>query len=247
MKLVHLYLIGVFVMIVFLVGSTMWQFGQFQGNMKNMQFGLPQELTQSVPDANQQIAEMMAQMQTQMQSGAPAATEGEPAAAETKTWTAPDESFSFEYPADWIAMPLDQPVESAAGKILFSAYKTGEYSYSPSYLIIGEKSDTTIENIIEESKKNIWNKNNQTKISEYQTINSQSQIIKVLEFEDSTEGLIAGTTFTSQIKIAFAPDNGKIYSIMAIINQNDLQIFQEIDNVLQSLKIAQENKKSSHE
>jgi len=229
-------------MIALLVGSTMWQFNQFQGNVKNLQFGLPQELTQNIPDANQQLNQLMNQMQTQMQGGAPSPA-GEPAApTETKTWTAPDDSFSFEYPADWTAMPLDQPVESAGGKILFSAQKIDEYSYSPNYLIIGEKSDVSIEGIFEETKKNIWNKNSQTKISEYQIINSQSQTIKILEFEDSTEGPVAGTSFMSQIKIAFIPNNIKIYSIMAIINQNNPQIFQEIDNILQSSKILRQNK-----
>ena len=127
MKLVHVYLIGVFVMIAFLVGSTMWQFGQFQSNIKDLQFGLPQELSQGMPDANQQIAQMMSQIQTQTQNSGAATTAGDSASTtvETKVWTAPDESFSFEYPADWTPMAIAAPVDNATGKILFSAYKTG--------------------------------------------------------------------------------------------------------------------------
>ena len=228
-------------MIAFLVGSTMWQFNQFQGNIKNMQFGLPQELTQSVPDANQQIAEMMAQMQTQMQGGAPAATEGEPAAAETKTWTAPDESFSFEYPADWIAMPLDQPVESAAGKILFSAYKTGGAAMSSVNSLSVEKSNfDTAQELMEKIETDLRAKNIPAKITRSEIIKG-TQTIPVIETEYSIAESVLGVSInfkTAHAILITAPQ--KIYVLSATLQNPETKILQEVEAIIKSASFKPE-------
>lgn len=235
MKLVNLYLIGVFAMIAFLVGSTMWQFNQFQGNIKNLQFNMPQEITQSMPNANQQIAEMMAQMQTQMQGGAtPSATE-ESATAETKTWTAPDESFSFDYPADWIAMPLGQPVESATGKILFSAYKTGDATSSINSLSVEETNFGTAQDLMKKIETDARAKNIPAKITRAEIIKG-AQTIPVIETEYSIAEPVLEVSInfkTSHAILITAPQ--KTYTLSAILQNPETKILQEIEAIIKSV------------
>lgn len=236
MKLVHLYLIGVFIMIAFLVGSTMWQFNQFQGNVKNLQFGLPQELTQNVPDANQQLSQMMAQMQTQMQGGAPSPA-GEPAApTENKTWTAPDGAFSFEYPADWTAMPLDQPVESAEGKILFSAYKTAATGMpSINSLSVEESTFATAQELMEKIETDLRAKNIPAKITRGEIINS-NQTIPLVETEYSFAAPMMNIRTEIREAAAIIEANQKIY-LLHIAAQGNAE---DNDNIFKSVIINNE-------
>jgi len=245
MKLVHVYLIGVFVMIAFLVGSTMWQFGQFQSNIKDLQFGLPQELSQGMPDANQQIAQMMSQIQTQAQNSGAATTAGDSASTtvETKVWTAPDESFSFEYPADWTPMAITAPVDSAGGKILFSAYKTGGVAAIPSVnsLSVEESDYKTAEELMEKIESDLRAQNIPAKITRSEIING-AQTIPVIETEYSTTGAILNTSIKfKMVSAAFDNASGKIYLVESILQNPDATAEQEIETIIKSISGAPKN------
>ena len=242
MKLVHVYLIGVFMMIAFLVGSTMWQFGQFQSNIKDLQFGLPQELSQGMPDANQQIAQMMSQIQTQAQNSGAATTAGDNASTtvETKVWTAPDESFSFEYPADWTPMAIAAPVDSATGKILFSAYKTGGGAGMPSVnsLSVEESDYKTAEELMEKIESDLRAKNIPAKITRSEIING-AQTIPVIETEYSTTESILNTPRKfKMVNAALGNPSEKIYSIGASVQNPDSAAEQEIEMIIKSISGA---------
>jgi hypothetical protein len=244
MKLVHVYLIGVFVMIAFLVGSTMWQFGQFQSNIKDLQFGLPQELSQGMPDANQQIARMMSQIQTQAQNSGAAATAGENASTtvETKTWTAPDESFSFEYAADWTPMTITAPVDSAGGKILFSAYKTGGAAAIPSVnsLSVEESDYKTAEELMEKIESDLRAKNIPAKITRSEIING-AQTIPVIEIDYSISEAILNANVNFKIINAFIiKEDPKIYVVSIVLQNSNPTILQETDGILKSLRVKSE-------
>ncbi len=244
MKLVHVYLIGVFVMIAFLVGSTMWQFGQFQSNIKDLQFGLPQELSQGMPDANQQIAQMMSQIQTQAQNSGAAATAGENASTtvETKTWTAPDESFSFEYAADWTPMTITAPVDSAGGKILFSAYKTGGAAAIPSVnsLSVEESDYKTAEELMEKIESDLRAKNIPAKITRSEIING-AQTIPVIEIDYSISEAILNANVNFKIINAFIiKEDPKIYVVSIVLQNSNPTILQETDGILKSLRVKSE-------
>jgi len=245
MKLVHIYLIGVFVMIAFLVGSTMWQFGQFQSNIKDLQLGLPQELSQGMPDTNQQIAEMMNQIQTQAQNPAaatPASGNNASTTVETKTWTAPDESFSFEYPADWMPMAISTPAESG-GKILFSAYKAGAAAATPSVssLSVEESDYKTAEELMEKIESDLRAKNIPAKITRSEIING-AQTIPVIEAEYSTAESILNTSIRfKMVNAAFTNVSGKIYSIEAVLQNPDATTEQGIETIIKSISGAAKN------
>ena len=244
MKLVHLYLIGVFVMIAFLVGSTMWQFGQFQSNIKDLQFGLPQELSQGMPDANQQIAQMMSQIQTQAQNSGAVATAGENASTtvDVKTWTAPDESFSFEYPADWTPMTITAPVDSAGGKILFSAYKTGGAAAMPSVnsLSVEESDYKTAEELMEKIESDLRAKNIPAKITRSEIING-AQTIPVIEIDYSISEAILNANVNFKIINAFIiKEDPKIYVVSIVLQNSNPTILQETDGILKSLRVKSE-------
>ena len=244
MKLVHLYLIGVFVMIAFLVGSTMWQFGQFQSNIKDLQFGLPQELSQGMPDANQQIARMMSQIQTQAQNSGAAATAGENASTtvDVKTWTAPDESFSFEYAADWTPMAIAAPVDSAGGKILFSAYKTGGAAAIPSVnsLSVEESDYKTAEELMEKIESDLRAKNIPAKITRSEIING-AQTIPVIEIDYSISEAILNANVNFKIINAFIiKEDPKIYVVSIVLQNSNPTILQETDGILKSLRVKSE-------
>ena len=244
MKLIHLYLIGVFVMIAFLVGSTMWQFGQFQSNIKDLQFGLPQELSQGMPDANQQIAQMMSQIQTQAQNSGAAATAGKNASTtvETKTWTAPDESFSFEYAADWTPMAIAAPVDSAGGKILFSAYKTGGAAAIPSVnsLSVEESDYKTAEELMEKIESDLRAKNIPAKITRSEIING-AQTIPVIEIDYSISEAILNANVNFKIINAFIiKEDPKIYVVSIVLQNSNPTILQETDGILKSLRVKSE-------
>ncbi len=244
MKLVHIYLIGVFVMIAFLVGSTMWQFGQFQSNIKDLQLGLPQELSQGMPDTNQQIAEMMNQIQTQAQNPAaatPASGNNASTTVETKTWTAPDESFSFEYPADWMPMAISTPAESG-GKILFSAYKAGAAAATPSVssLSVEESDYKTAEELMEKIESDLRAKNIPAKITRSEIING-AQTIPVIELDYSISETILGNSMNSKIINAFiVKEDPKIYVVSMVLQNSNPTILQETDGILKSLRIKSE-------
>ena len=244
MKLVHVYLIGVFVMIAFLVGSTMWQFGQFQSNIKDLQFGLPQELSQGMPDANQQIAQMMSQIQTQAQNSGAAATAGKNASTtvETKTWTAPDESFSFEYPADWTPMAIAAPVDSAGGKILFSAYKTGGAAAIPSVnsLSVEESDYKTAEELMKKIESDLRAQNIPAKITRSEIING-AQTIPVIEIDYSISEAILNANVNFKIINAFIiKEDPKIYVVSIVLQNSNPTILQETDGILKSLRVKSE-------
>ena len=244
MKLVHVYLIGVFVMIAFLVGSTMWQFGQFQSNIKDLQFGLPQELSQGMPDANQQIAQMMSQIQTQAQNSGAATTAGDSASTtvETKVWTAPDESFSFEYPADWTPMAIAAPVDSATGKILFSAYKTGGGAGMPSVnsLSVEESDYKTAEELMEKIESDLRAKNIPAKITRSEIING-AQTIPVIEIDYSISEAILNANVNFKIINAFIiKEDPKIYVVSIVLQNSNPTILQETDGILKSLRVKSE-------
>ncbi len=244
MKLVHVYLIGVFVMIAFLVGSTMWQFGQFQSNIKDLQFGLPQELSQGMPDANQQIAQMMSQIQTQAQNSGAATTAGDSASTtvETKVWTAPDESFSFEYPADWTPMAITAPVDSAGGKILFSAYKTGGVAAIPSVnsLSVEESDYKTAEELMEKIESDLRAQNIPAKITRSEIING-AQTIPVIEIDYSISGAIFNANVNFKIINAFIiKEDPKIYVVSIVLQNSNPTILQETDGILKSLRVKSE-------
>lgn len=244
MKLVHVYLIGVFVMIAFLVGSTMWQFGQFQSNIKDLQFGLPQELSQGMPDANQQIAQMMSQIQTQAQNSGAATTAGDSASTtvETKVWTAPDESFSFEYPADWTPMAIAAPVDSATGKILFSAYKTGGGAGMPSVnsLSVEESDYKTAEELMEKIESDLRAKNIPAKITRSEIING-AQTIPVIEIDYSISEEIFNTNINFKIINAFiAKEDPKVYIVSMVLQNSNPTILQETNVILKSLRVKSE-------
>ncbi|GMX57825.1 MAG: hypothetical protein YFSK_1550 [Candidatus Yanofskyibacterium parasiticum] len=244
MKLIHLYLIGVFVMIAFLVGSTMWQFGQFQSNIKDLQFGLPQELSQGMPDANQQIAQMMSQIQTQAQNSGAATPAGENASTtvETKTWTAPDESFSFEYAADWTPMAITAPVDSAGGKILFSAYKTGGAAAIPSVnsLSVEESDYKTAEELMEKIESDLRAKNIPAKITRSEIING-AQTIPVIEIDYSISEAILNANVNFKIINAFIiKEDPKIYVVSIVLQNSNPTILQETDGILKSLRVKSE-------
>ncbi len=244
MKLVHVYLIGVFVMIAFLVGSTMWQFGQFQSNIKDLQFGLPQELSQGMPDANQQIAQMMSQIQTQAQNSGAATTAGDSASTtvETKVWTAPDESFSFEYPADWTPMTITAPVDSAGGKILFSAYKTGGVAAIPSVnsLSVEESDYKTAEELMEKIESDLRAQNIPAKITRSEIING-AQTIPVIEIDYSISEAILNANVNFKIINAFIiKEDPKIYVVSIVLQNSNPTILQETDGILKSLRVKSE-------
>ena len=244
MKLIHLYLIGVFVMIAFLVGSTMWQFGQFQSNIKDLQFGLPQELSQGMPDANQQIAQMMSQIQTQAQNSGAATPAGENASTtvETKTWTAPDESFSFEYAADWTPMAITAPVDSAGGKILFSAYKTGGAAAIPSVnsLSVEESDYKTAEELMEKIESDLRAQNIPAKITRSEIING-AQTIPVIEIDYSISEAILNANVNFKIINAFIiKEDPKIYVVSIVLQNSNPTILQETDGILKSLRVKSE-------
>jgi len=244
MKLVHVYLIGVFVMIAFLVGSTMWQFGQFQSNIKDLQFGLPQELSQGMPDANQQIAQMMSQIQTQAQNSGAATTAGDSASTtvETKVWTAPDESFSFEYPADWTPMAITAPVDSAGGKILFSAYKTGGVAAIPSVnsLSVEESDYKTAEELMEKIESDLRAQNIPAKITRSEIING-AQTIPVIEIDYSISEAILNANVNFKIINAFIiKEDPKIYVVSIVLQNSNPTILQETDGILKSLRVKSE-------
>jgi len=244
MKLIHLYLIGVFVMIAFLVGSTMWQFGQFQSNIKDLQFGLPQELSQGMPDANQQIAQMMSQIQTQAQNSGAAATAGENASTtvDVKTWTAPDESFSFEYPADWTPMAIAAAVDSAGGKILFSAYKTGGAAAIPSVnsLSVEESDYKTAEELMEKIESDLRAQNIPAKITRSEIING-AQTIPVIEIDYSISEAILNANVNFKIINAFIiKEDPKIYVVSIVLQNSNPTILQETDGILKSLRVKSE-------
>jgi len=244
MKLVHLYLIGVFLMIAFLVGSTMWQFGQFQSNIKDLQFGLPQELSQGMPDANQQIAQMMSQIQTQAQNSGAAATAGENASTtvDVKTWTAPDESFSFEYAADWTPMAIAAPVDSAGGKILFSAYKTGGAAAIPSVnsLSVEESDYKTAEELMKKIESDLRAQNIPAKITRSEIING-AQTIPVIEIDYSISEAILNNIINSKIINAFIiKEDPKIYVVSIVLQNSNPTILQETDGILKSLRVKSE-------
>ncbi len=238
MKLVHIYLIGVFVMIAFLVGSTMWQFGQFQSNIKDMRLGLPPELSQEMPDVNQQIAQMMSQIQTQAQKSG-AAGENASTTVETKIWTAPDESFSFEYPTDWTPMAITAPVDGAAGKILFSAYKTGGAAAMPSVnsLSVEESDYKTAEELMEKIESDLRAQNIPVKITRSEIING-AQTIPVIEAEYSTSEAIFNNRMNYKTTDAFiVKEDQKIYIVSIVIQNSNPTIMQETDSILKSLRI----------
>ncbi len=231
-------------MIAFLVGSTMWQFGQFQSNIKDLQFGLPQELSQGMPDANQQIAQMMSQIQTQAQNSGAAATAGENASTtvDVKTWTAPDESFSFEYAADWTPMAIAAPVDSAGGKILFSAYKTGGAAAIPSVnsLSVEESDYKTAEELMKKIESDLRAQNIPAKITRSEIING-AQTIPVIEIDYSISEAILNNIINSKIINAFIiKEDPKIYVVSIVLQNSNPTILQETDGILKSLRVKSE-------
>jgi len=232
------------VMIAFLVGSTMWQFGQFQSNIKDLQFGLPQELSQGMPDANQQIAQMMSQIQTQAQNSGAATTAGDSASTtvETKVWTAPDESFSFEYPADWTPMAIAAPVDSATGKILFSAYKTGGGAGMPSVnsLSVEESDYKTAEELMKKIESDLRAQNIPAKITRSEIING-AQTIPVIEIDYSISEAILNANVNFKIINAFIiKEDPKIYVVSIVLQNSNPTILQETDGILKSLRVKSE-------
>ena len=244
MKLLHLYLIGVFVMIAFLIGSTMWQFNQFQGNIKNLQLNLPQELTQGVPDAGQQLDSIMSQIQNQLQNPAQNPVANATTTVETKIWTAPDESFSFEYPIDWIPMNLgEQAVESAGGKILFAAYKTATQSIMPSInsLTVEESSAQTVEELMEKIETDLRAKNIAAKIARSEIVKGE-QTVFVVETEQSIVEPTSKITINLKIVNAiFDTPSGKIYTISITSQNSTATIAQEINEMIKSISTLPKN------
>jgi len=227
-------------MIAFLVGSTMWQYGQFKSNIQNLQFGLPQDLTQGIPDASQQMNQMINQIQTQLQNPAQTAAPDNDATAtattETKTYTTPDESFSFEYPADWTPMDLGgQAVESANGKILFSAYKTAGQSMMPSInsLTVEESAAQTAQELMEKIEADWRAKNIAAKIIRSEIIKGQ-QTIPIVETKYSFTAPVINASMNVNNAIAIIESKEKIYTIN-ITTQGDSK---ESDVILQSVIIS---------
>jgi len=226
-------------MIAFLVGSTMWQYGQFKSNIQNLQFGAPQDLTQGMPDASQQMSQMINQIQTQLQNPAQTAAPDNDATAtattETKTYTAPDGSFSFEYPADWTPMDLGgQAVESANGKILFSTYKTAGQSMVPSInsLTVEESNTQTAQELMEKIEADLRAKNIAAKITHSEIVKGD-QTISVIETKFSYTAPIVNTPININDTTAIIAIKEKIYAIN-ITTQNNTE---ESDMILKSVII----------
>jgi hypothetical protein len=227
MKLVNLYLIGVIVMIGFLVASTMWQYSQFQTNVKNLSFNLPQELTGAMPNANEQLAQMMGQIQNQTQNQ-PATT-----TFETKQYNSPDNSFTFNYPADWI-----EQANNNSETIQFFASKIETRSTTPSisYLTIEKTEATSTAAIIAKLKNDIQSTKTIAKITESEIINSK-QIIPVVEISQTVTEPITKTSITiSNTSAMIATDNN--FYILSIATQNDNQKnVDDRDLILKSIRI----------
>lgn len=242
MKLVQLYLIGVFVMIAFLVGSTMWQYNQFQTNVKNLQFSLPQEFA-NIPNANDQLSQMMGQIQSQTQPEAQTGSDANTTStAPTKTYTAPDNSFSFEYPADWM-----EQNNLNNGKILFIIYKNNIESILPtiSYLTVEQIDATSANAAINQLKETLKTQKTTAKITESEIINGQQTIpvfeAKQIIFEPITKTPIALNNISAIIITS------KNFYMISVSTQNDkLQSANEREAILMSVKINNKPEKNGN-
>lgn len=227
-------------MIAFLVGSTMWQYNQFQSNVKNLQFGLPQELAQGMPDTGQQISDIMAQVQSQMQNPTQTGTaENNAELIETKTYTAPDNAFTFEYGAGWTQIDLGgKALESNNGKILFSAYKISSQTSIPSTnsLTVEESNIETVEEITEKIESDLRAKNISAKITRSEIIKG-TQTIPVMETGYSYTAPVINTQIILKNTFAVIIVKEKIY-VITVTSQNDNE---ESDTILKSVIINSES------
>lgn len=230
-------------MIAFLVGSTMWQYQQFQTNVKNLQFGLPQELT-NMPNANDQLSQMMGQIQGQLQNQTQnqqnSAAANDSAATSTKTYTAPDSSFSFDYPSDWQEIANQAEISNNNGKLFFSAQKINilsSASIAINYLTVEESYSTSTEAIIEQYKKNIQEKGVAAKITQSELIKGE-QIIPTIEIKYDLVELSPNIATNLILKSAIITNGNNIYIITTILQNSDSLILQEVDKIMESISLA---------
>ena len=233
MKLVQLYLIGVFVMIGLLAASTFWQYQQFQTNFRNMSFNLPPELA-NMPNASQEFSKFLNQTPTQ-QNQAQAQNQ---TPTEFKQYTASDNSFTFDYPSDWQTLTT-QPIDDTQGKLIFSGQKmtTGNNAVSSTFLAVYESNEKSIQAIIDGNRQNARaNGDGAVKITESEIING-SQTIKVVQTEYNIKEPTTKINIKSVFRNAIFLANEKIYIVSINENNND-SATSIADQIFASIKIT---------
>jgi hypothetical protein len=234
MKIVKLYLLGIFLMIALLSASTFFQYLQFQNNIKKISFDLPTTIT-NAPDFNNEYGKLIEQAQKKTQEQINIQNSN---ATTTNEYLPPDKSFSFIYRADW--QTTSQPIVGTNGKTLLSIYKINGLSLlASSFLIVKESSASNEKDAIEQYKNDIWEKNVETKIAEYKINNKSQEAIQILEFKTNTAAADQQTIESTE-KTAFIAANGKIYLISTTIIQNNINSAQEIDDIFKSISIAKQ-------
>lgn len=213
-------------MIGFLAASTWWQYNQFQTNIKNLSFGVPSEIANSMPNANNQLSQIMGQIQNQAQQSS---TTDTATTTNTKEYTAPDNSFKFSYPSDWQEVPNQTEISNVNGKILFSAYKTNN-TLAINYLTVEESFSTSTDSIIEQYKKNAQSKSDTFKITESKII-KENQIIPLIEIKYNISDQNSETPMDITLKSAIVDK----YVVTIILQNSGQAIYQETDKIFESI------------
>ncbi len=160
-----------------------------------------------------------------------------PEKKEEKEWVSPDGKLKLTHPGDWLAMDenflkhLNQPkVFLVETKILFFAYQFKIKEQSLAFLMVGEIGpEKTLEEIIEEIKRNVERQNGQIEI----TILDTEDKVTRLEIISTVPGQ---PNFYSKGKIIFSTK--KTYLIMLSVPQKDWPQFkQEVEKILDSVQL----------
>ena len=133
MKFFSTSLVLIYITIAALTVSMIWNFSNFQNNLKNVSFNVPQGIAQDVSGG---LDKMM---------------NGEVTAPNQK-FSSPDEYFSFQYPATWIPVKNNDSGATSTEKIIFSASKVTLKSMSLSYIIARDSDATTSQEAIKSFK-----------------------------------------------------------------------------------------------
>ncbi len=226
MKLMRLYLIGVFIMIGILAISTFMQFQQFQQSFGNLNALLPPELSTEIPNANSIINELSEQSQKHSV---------ESNATSTKEYIDPDGQFEFLYDNKWQETNISQ-FDSKGGEVLFSAQKNNDLLLPiANYLVVEKLYSENIDEVINEYK-------DEADIQSYNIKINKSEIIKdgitshIIVIERKPK-IITNGNFNLSIKTALTKIENRIYAISVIYESSDEQTSQEAEKIFESINI----------
>jgi hypothetical protein len=244
MNLVKYYFVGVLLAIGALSASAFWQFQQFQSSIKNINTNLPPQILSMVPNANEQLNQIMKESQSQMEKQTQSQLQDQGKSQppiETKKYIAPDELFSFDYPADW-QETADQQIDDIDGKVIFYATKINYDGVVPltGILTVKESSYKTNNEIIDNLKKEVQNQNGAVKFTQSELI-IDSKSLPLVEMVYRVKEPTSGLEIIFAAKNIVIADKNKKYIITTLKqNTDNNNLFtQEEALILDTIKIPE--------